>query len=244
MEAREHGAAAESRGVADGWYDIAVEGGTLVVEADATDRPRTSVVAALSVCSSVVMEVVPPAEPACRGNRAFNVQRRCHEVDRAARAAASGALLVVAVVAAAARAAATLEGAGQLGIPISRAAGSCQAGVLVKAIGAGKRVAGSAGTWRHEVMSRAARRCARARACMPRLARAPAGAAAAATRDADAARAVARASRPGSCCAKEALIGAATVAAVAAIDVNRARRADCDVQGRDFERAAARATAC
>ena len=51
------------------------------------------------------MCTVPPTQPACRGNRAFDVQRRRHEVDRAARAAASGALLVVAVVAAAARAA-------------------------------------------------------------------------------------------------------------------------------------------
>eukprot|EP00964_Phaeocystis_antarctica_P151483 scaffold119092_cov36-Phaeocystis_antarctica.AAC.1 len=69
------------------------------------------------------MVVVPPAQPACRGERAFDVQRRRHEVDRAARAAASGALLVVAVVTAAARAAAALEAVGQLGIPIGGAAG-------------------------------------------------------------------------------------------------------------------------
>ena len=95
----------------------------VVVDADAADRPRPSVVAALSVCTAGVKEVVPPTEPACRGERAINVQRRRHEVDRAARAAASGALLVVAVVAAAARATAALKAAGQLGIAIGGTAG-------------------------------------------------------------------------------------------------------------------------
>eukprot|EP00964_Phaeocystis_antarctica_P125361 scaffold88995_cov74-Phaeocystis_antarctica.AAC.1 len=65
-----HGAAAAANG--------------FVVEADAADRPWPSVVTALPVCTSVVIEVVPPTEPACRGERAINVQRRRHEVDRAA----------------------------------------------------------------------------------------------------------------------------------------------------------------
>eukprot|EP00964_Phaeocystis_antarctica_P044445 scaffold25545_cov44-Phaeocystis_antarctica.AAC.1 len=97
----------------------------VVVEADAADRSRPSVVAALPVCSSVVKVVIPPTESACRGERAINVQRRRQEVNRASRAAASGALLVVAVVAAAARAAATLEAGGQLGIAIGGAASRC-----------------------------------------------------------------------------------------------------------------------
>ena len=95
------------------------------------------------------MVVVPPTQPACRGKRAFNVQRRRHEVDRATRAAASGALLVVIIVATTARAAATLEAAGQLGIPIGRAAGGGLTGILSEPVGAGKRVASSPGTWRH-----------------------------------------------------------------------------------------------
>ena len=189
------------------------------------------------------MVVVPPAQPACRGNRAFDAQRRRHEVDRAARAAASGALLVVAVVAAAARAAATLEAAGQLSIAIGRAAGRFPAAVLSKAGLPSKCMAGAPRAWRHAAMIRAAPRGARARACIPRPARAAAGAAGTATRDADAAGAVACASRPGSCCAKEALPGAATVAAVAAIGVDRAGRADRDDRGGDLERAAARAAA-
>ena len=129
--------------MADGWYEGAAEYGALVVETDATDRPRTSVVAALSIRSSVVMVVVPPAQPAGRGKRAFNVQRRRHEVDRAARAAASGALLVVIVVAAAARAAAALEAVGQLGIPIGGTAGGSRGILVLEAGGASKRVAGA-----------------------------------------------------------------------------------------------------
>ena len=148
MEACEH-VAAESRSVADGWCDGAAECGALVVETDAADGPGTSVVAALSVRSSGVMEVVPPTQPTGRSKCAFNVQRRRHEVDCASRAAAAAGLLVVIIVATTARAAATLEGAGQLGIPIGRAAGRCNAGVLSEAVGAGKRVASSPGTWRH-----------------------------------------------------------------------------------------------
>eukprot|EP00964_Phaeocystis_antarctica_P082896 scaffold52069_cov52-Phaeocystis_antarctica.AAC.1 len=197
------------------------------------------------------MVVVPPTEPACRGERAINVQRRRHEVDRAARAAASGALLVVTVVAAAARATATLEAGGQLGIAIGGAAGRLLAGVLIgdfgadvltEAVGASERVAGATSAWRHATMGWAARRRARARTRVPVLVRAAAGAAGAAGRDADAASAVARTSRPWGCCAKEALAGAAAVAAVAAIDVDRAGRANRDGRGGDLERAAARAS--
>ena len=135
--------------MADGRYDGAAECGALVVETDAADRPRPSVVAALPVRTSLVKVVVPPAQPACRGERAFNVQRRRHEVDHAARAAASGALLVVVVVAAAARAAAALEAVSELGIPIGGTARGSLAGSTMcmslglEAGGAGKRVAGA-----------------------------------------------------------------------------------------------------
>eukprot|EP00964_Phaeocystis_antarctica_P099761 scaffold65557_cov49-Phaeocystis_antarctica.AAC.1 len=189
------------------------------------------------------MVVVPPTQPAYRGERTFNVQRRRHEVDRSARAAASGALLVISVVAAAARAAATLEAGGQLGIAIGGAASRCQTAVLPEALGAGKRVAGATRAWRYATRGRAARRRARARARIPRLARATAAAAGATARDADTASAVARAGRPGSRCAKEALTRAATVAAVAAIGVDCAGRADIDGRGGDLERATARTTA-
>ena len=103
------------------------------------------------------MVVVPPTQPAGRGKRAFNVQRRRHEVDRATRAATSGTFLVVAVIAAAARATATLEATGQLGIPIGRAAGRYTAAQLPEAIGASKRMAAPPSAWRHATMGRAAR---------------------------------------------------------------------------------------
>eukprot|EP00964_Phaeocystis_antarctica_P127016 scaffold90679_cov69-Phaeocystis_antarctica.AAC.2 len=189
------------------------------------------------------MVVVSPAQPAYRGERTFNVQRRRHEVDRSARAAASSALLVVAVVAAAARAAATLEASGQLGIAIGRPASRCQTAVLPEALGAGKSVAGATRAWRHAAIIWAARGRARTRARIPRLARATAAAAAATARDADASSAVARAGRPRSRCAKESLTRAAAVAAVAAISVDCAGRADRDGRGGDLERAAARTTA-
>ena len=109
--------------MADGWYDSAAEGDRLVVEADAADRPRPSVVAALSHRPTVVMIVVSPAQPTLCSKRAFDAQRHRHEVDRTARAAASGALLVVNVIAAAAAAATTLQATSQLGVPVCRAAG-------------------------------------------------------------------------------------------------------------------------
>ena len=94
----------------------------LIVEPDATDGARATIVAALATVAIGVMVVVEATESANCRQTSVNLQRRGHEMDRAAGPAAACTLLVVWVVAAASRAAAALQASGQLCVTVGRAA--------------------------------------------------------------------------------------------------------------------------